>query len=100
MSADIPFADRPQNSVGNGVQQHIGIGMPQQSLLIRDIHPPHDQLSIRHQTVYVVAVPDAHGLSFCLKISGHQLYYRLSGRFVLMQDLVGLLHNRHLDPQA
>jgi hypothetical protein len=37
MGADVAISDRPKNGVADGMDQRVGVGMPQKALVIRDI---------------------------------------------------------------
>ena len=53
--ADIAFAQSAQDGIANGVHQHIGVGMPFQSLWMRDFDATEDEFMIFDQCMYVVA---------------------------------------------
>jgi hypothetical protein len=47
MNADIPIAERAQDGIDKGMQNHIGIGMPRQTALVRNAHAPkHDVIAV------------------------------------------------------
>ena len=58
MLPDVAKRRRSEEGVGNGVQQHIRIRVPQQPLFIRYIHAAEDELASLHQSMHVVA--DTH----------------------------------------
>src|SRR5690606_2876587 len=61
MAPDIAQPGRPEQGVGHGMQQHIGVGMPQQAVRVLNGDAADDQRPARYQGVYVVALPDAEG---------------------------------------
>jgi hypothetical protein len=71
MLPDVTLANGPQNGVGNGVQQHVGIGMAEKARFMRDINPADDASAARHQPMDVIAVSDAHCVSsrYCIENS-------------------------------
>ena len=44
-----------QNGVGDGMQQHVGIGVAQQPLVVGDLDPTNDELAAFHQRVGIPA---------------------------------------------
>lgn len=60
MPPDISQPRRAQQGVGNGVEQHIGVGMAVQPLFVVDLHAAQYQVTAFHQPVHVVAMPDPH----------------------------------------
>ena len=46
--ADVAQRRRAQHSVHYSVQQHIRVGVAEQTLLIRDLHAAHNELAILH----------------------------------------------------
>ena len=57
MRADVAKPRGPEYRVGNGMQQHIGIRMPEQSALVRDGDAADDQRPALHQGMYVEPLP-------------------------------------------
>ena len=57
--ADVSPAAGAQNSVGQGVREHIGIRVAQQAALVGNVDPADDASTPLHQTVDVVAVANA-----------------------------------------
>ena len=53
--AEIAERRRAQECVLDGMQQHVGVRMPQKSVFMRDVDAAHDELAPRHQTVHVVS---------------------------------------------
>ena len=51
--ADIAEARGTQQGIANRMQQHVGIAMAQEALLVRDIHPTDNALAAFHQFVNV-----------------------------------------------
>ena len=58
MLSDIAESHCSDKRVKHGMDKHIGIGMTEKPVLIRDIHPAYYQLSAGVETVYIVAVTD------------------------------------------
>ena len=89
--ADVAQAGGAQQRIGDRMQQHVGIGMPQQAALVRNIHAADQQRAARHQRVDVPAFADAeirrspqaaleHGLGQCEVIGvGHLEILRAAG---------------------
>ncbi len=50
----------PQNSITEGMDQHISIGVSVQSFLKRDLHTPENEFSAPSQRVDVVPPTDSH----------------------------------------
>ena len=44
--------------IGNRMEQHVCIRVPQQSLFIGNLYTAQNQLSVFHKAVHVIAVPD------------------------------------------
>ena len=63
MLSDIAQSQRAQQGVHNGVGEHVGVGVAQKTLFIRDIHPAQNEPTFLRQLMYVVAVADPHGAS-------------------------------------
>ena len=59
MRADITQPGGAQQRVGDGVQQHIGIRMPQQPGAVGDLHAAQHQPPSRHQRVDVPALSNS-----------------------------------------
>ena len=57
--ADIALAQRAEDGVGQGVQRHIGVGMPGQRLGVRDRHAAKDDVIASAEAMNVEAVADA-----------------------------------------
>ena len=53
MPPDVAQTSRPQHRIGDGVQQHIGVGMAQQPRCMGDLDAPQNQLAAWHQRVHV-----------------------------------------------
>ncbi|MOA29028.1 hypothetical protein D3C78_1500150 [compost metagenome] len=76
MPPDIAQPRGAQQRVGNGVQQHIGIGMAHQTMRVRDRDTADDQRPAFNQGMHVKALPNAkrnaHShFSISSKSSGH-----------------------------
>src|SRR5215211_97157 len=52
--ADIAERRRAENRVGDGVEQHIGVRMPLQSPVVRDLDAAEDQAAPRRKAMSVV----------------------------------------------
>ena len=63
MPPDISQPRRAQQGVGNGVEQHVGVGMAVQPLFVVDLHAAQYQVTAFHQPVHVVAMSDPHLVS-------------------------------------
>jgi hypothetical protein len=62
--ADVRFAERAQNRVRDGVEQHISIGMPIESLGMRNFDPAQNQLPALRELMHIVSNPNMiHGPS-------------------------------------
>ena len=59
--ADVPQGRGPQQGVGNGVGQHVRVGVAQQPFLKGHLHPAQDELAPLHQLMHVVAASHTHG---------------------------------------
>jgi len=59
MAANIAQRSRAQQRIGEGVQQHVGIGVAQQPLRMRQRHAAQHQRAPRHQGVDVPAFTNA-----------------------------------------
>lgn len=57
--ADVSPAAGAQNGVGQGVREHIGIRVAQQTALIGNVDPADNTSTTLHQTVNVIAVSNA-----------------------------------------
>ena len=51
---DVAQSRCAQHSVHDGVGQHVGVGMAQQALLIRDLHTAQNQLAALHETMNII----------------------------------------------
>ena len=60
VAANIPHGRRPQQRVGDGVQQHIRVGVAQQAQRVVDDHAAHHQGATGHQGMYVPTLANAH----------------------------------------
>ena len=58
--ADIPQAGRTQQSIHDGMDDHIGIRMAQQAFFIRNIYAAQNQLTIRHQLMDIISLSYPH----------------------------------------
>ena len=58
MAADIAQTCRTEQSVGNGVQQRIGIGMSEQPFLKRNLHASEYQIPAFCQLMDIITLPD------------------------------------------
>ena len=67
---DVAQSRCAQHSVHDGVGQHVGVGMAQQALLIRDLHTAQDQLAALHETMNIITMTNAHRFSFLLLRAG------------------------------
>ena len=56
--ADVAERRRAEDRVGDGVQQHIGVGMPFQPPIVRDLDAAEDQAASRREAMSVVADAD------------------------------------------
>ena len=61
MPADVAQPGRTQQGVNDGVDQYIGIRVPQQARAVRHTDAPNDERTARHQGVAVPALTDAPG---------------------------------------
>jgi hypothetical protein len=52
--ADIAFAHRAKQGVADGMDQHIGIGMPFEALRVRNLHPAKEKQPAFNKAVDVV----------------------------------------------
>ena len=52
---DIAQAGSSQQGIHDSMDQHIGIRMPQQTLMVRNLNPANDQLTPLGKPVYIVA---------------------------------------------
>jgi hypothetical protein len=59
MAPDVAQRGSAQQRIGDGVQQHIGVGMAQEAKVVRDAHATDDQLATGHQRVHIPALTDA-----------------------------------------
>jgi hypothetical protein len=66
MPADVAQRGGAKQRVADGVQQHVGVRVPVEPLVVRDLHAADDQLAAFHQRVHVEALPDPHVLPFSL----------------------------------
>ncbi len=56
--ADVAHARGPQQRVGDGVGQHVGVGVTLQAAIVLDLHAPEHQRATLHQAVTVIADAD------------------------------------------
>src|SRR5476649_1522348 len=61
MAADIPQGGGAKNRIGDCMQQHVGVGMAEQTQVMRNLHAADDQVAVFHQCVAVVTLADAEG---------------------------------------
>jgi len=59
--ADITQTGGPQQRVGDGMGQHVGIRMPGQAQRMFHMHTADDQRSPFHQHMQIVTLPDPEG---------------------------------------
>ena len=59
MPADVAERRRAKQRVNDGVQQHVGVGMAEQTERVRDLDPADDELAALGQLVRVPALADA-----------------------------------------
>ena len=59
-----PSAAAPSIGIGDRVQQHVGVGVPEQAPLVRNLHAADHEPSARNQRVHVEALPhpDLHAV--------------------------------------
>src|ERR1019366_7559638 len=75
----------PEDRIGNGVSQHIGIGMAFEAELRRDRHAAEDQRAPRHNPVHIPALPDPNAQRRAASCSKNSLAMSMSpGRVILM----------------
>src|ERR687898_2044345 len=60
MLADVAQRGRTEDRVGDGVEQDIGVGMPVQPPIVRDLDPAEDQTPSRREAMSVVADAGPH----------------------------------------
>ncbi len=58
--ADVALASGTQQRVADRVQQHVGIAVAREALVVRDLDAPDHELAARDQLVDVEALPDPH----------------------------------------
>lgn len=56
--ADVPQGGGAEDGVGDGVQQHIGVAVPDQVVVVRHSDPTHQQRTPRGQAMRVVTNPN------------------------------------------
>ena len=61
MAADVSECSGTQQRVRDGVQQHVGVGMPQQAHRVGNVDTANDQWTTGHQGMGVPAFADAKG---------------------------------------
>src|SRR3546814_9952543 len=66
-SADVAQARRAQQRVGERVQQHVGVGMPLQSVRMRNGHAADDQRRSEEHTSELQSLMRISYAVFCLK---------------------------------
>jgi hypothetical protein len=59
MLADVAQPGRAQQGIGDGVQQHVGIGMAEQAEGMGDGHAADDEFAAGNESVDVIALADA-----------------------------------------
>ena len=74
MRADVAQARRAEHGVHNRVQQHIGVRMPRETALVRDLDAAQHQPAARAQRVHVVALPDAQLHTHIISYMVHWLW--------------------------
>ena len=55
MAANIPHSGRTEDGICDGVQQHVSIGVTEQSLVVGNLYTTNDELAPLHQSMYVPA---------------------------------------------
>src|SRR3989304_9707255 len=60
MPANIPLSSGAQDGVAYGMDKRIGIGVPQQTLIMRYLLTSQDELSAVHQPVAVISETNHH----------------------------------------
>jgi len=58
MLSDVSKCQSPKQGIGDRVQQHVGVGVTEQSRFVWDVNAAQDQSTLGDETVYVVAVTD------------------------------------------
>ena len=66
MFPDVSFRNGPENGVGDGVQQNVGVGVTEKALVVRDVHPSQDQPASFHQAVHVITMSYTHVVFLCV----------------------------------
>ena len=59
MNADVAFAERAEKRVDNGVQEHVGVGVPGKSGAVRDLDAAQHELARPLKPVRIESVADA-----------------------------------------
>ena len=93
MTPDVAQGRRAQHGVGDGVQEHVGVGVPVQPLFKRNLDPAQNEGAALHQAVRIVALAHAdrhHG-----GISQNQTGDALIARMGHLQ--IGGATRHHLD---
>ena len=58
--ADVSGASARKNGVGDGMREHVGIGMSREPALVRDVDAADDELAAFGEGMHVVADADPH----------------------------------------
>jgi hypothetical protein len=58
--ADVAQPRGTQQRIADGVQQHVGIAVAEQALLVGNLHPADDELAACNELVDVESLADAH----------------------------------------
>src|SRR5205085_1416545 len=90
--ADVAQARRAEHGVHNRVQQHIGVRMPLEAALVRDLDAAQHQPAARAQRVHVVALPDAQ---LHTHIISYMVQWLRGFSPLARKDNVWWPHNRH-----
>ena len=61
MTADVPQCRRPQQGVGDGMEQGVGIGVAEQPMGMGNGHTTQNQRTVQHQGVGIPAFPHTQG---------------------------------------
>ena len=62
MLADVAEAGGAQQRIADGVQQHVGVRMAVEALLVLDLDTADHELAAQHQRMHVEALADSHAL--------------------------------------
>ena len=61
--ADIAASNRAGQGISHRMSQHVGIGMAQKPLMMRDFYATQNQFAIRGEGVHIVTETHSHGHS-------------------------------------